>query len=391
MLLTFLTSVSYDPWSVDHANAGRWLMLALTASASIFWTRSRPGSGHWLGLAFLCYAALSVSWAPSRYDGVAAVAQLALLGLVFFVGSGTSNEDARSWTTGLGWSCVVQGLFLVAQLAGSRPVQVIGGPGGSDLAGLFVDRDVAGALGAAALILVLGRGLWVFVPAAAACALLPQSHASYLALVVAGLLWLWPRASLGTRVVGLTAAPAILGALLIGRSASMMERLSIWQTAATHLTIFGHGAGSFAVLLPAAGYAHDEYLQFTFEYGAGGFALAGVLVFAVWRVRALREPEWHALVALLVCAALGYTLHAPATAALVALLAGHLCGERDRVFRSWRDGGALREIGLGGTRTVPSLRLSATGARGAGVSLRSRSTSASRHVLRESEETGQVS
>jgi hypothetical protein len=391
VILTFLTSVAYDPWSVDHANTGRWFALALIACGSLFAIRARPGLSHWLGASFLVYAALSVAWSPSRYDGVAAVAQLALLGLVFVIGSASSVGAVRGWTVGLGAACVVQGLFLVAQLAGYRPVQVIGGPGGSDLAGLFVDRDVAGALGAVSLVLVLGRRLWWFLPAALVCALLPQSHASYLALVVAGLLWLWPRASLGTRAIGLTSVPVVLGALLIGRSASMAERLDIWRTTVSHLTLFGRGAGSFASLLPASGYAHDEYLQFAFEYGAGSLALAGVLALAVWSGRALREPEWHALVALLVCASLGYTLHAPATAYLVALLAGHLCGERDRVLRSWYDGGTLREIGFGGTRTVPALRLSAAGPSGSHVPVRSRPPSAPGNIRREPASSGQVS
>ncbi len=355
LLMTFLTSVAYDPWSASQASVGRWLVLAAATAACLWGVRLRPGVGHWLGLAFAAYAAASVLWAPSPLDGVHHAAEVALLGAVFCCGA-AATEYRRGVATGLGLACLVQATFLLAQLDG---LELVMRAYGSLRPGLFLNRDTAAEFGVASLILLAMLQMWIWVPAAAVCAFLPGSHAAYVALGVAATLWALPRVSAAAKGTILIALPLVVVALILyewspGAPVDRVgTRLEYWQAVIPWITLFGRGAGSLAALFPNLEYAHDEYAQLAFEYGAGALFLAALLVRALLSGP---EPERLALVALLVCALTWAPFHFPASAMLVALLAGRLCGERDRVLRARRAGGVPglgrvpRRWGLGGGR-----------------------------------------
>ena len=348
-VLTFLVSVAYDPWAVSAASTGRWLTMAAGTSAVLWPIRVTPGPGHWWGAALVVWAAASLAWSPSPVDGVLEVAQLVVLAGVFCCAAAAT--DGRGIAVGLGAACMVQGLFVLLQIGGVGDAVL---RASSVAPGLFLNKDSAAEFGAAAFVLIMVSRLWAFAPAAAVCAVLPGSHAAYLALGAAAFMWGWPRVGQRLRVVGAAALPVVLGALLWAEWDHLQIRLDIWGTLLLTLTIFGRGAGSLGALFPNLEYAHDWYLELVFEYGAGALAVGGILAHAL---RSRLEGERLALVALLVCAVFGF-VYAPVSWFLVALLAGRLCGDCDRVLRAGR---------VGRVSGAPGADLSGTDAVGASV------------------------
>lgn len=332
--LTFLVGVAYLPGVMSAAAVGRWTVAACGVALLLWTIRIKPGPGHWWGLAFLGWCAASMLWTASMEDTAGSLLQLAVLAGAFCIGAET--RDIRPCLIAVGCAALVSALFVVTQAGGVHPVYAA--PAGT-WPGLFLNRDTGAEFAAAALVAMIGLRRWELVPGAAVAALLPGSRGAVLALVAAAACWAWtqyPRERGRVLTVAIGAVAVLAGAQLMdgSRLASLLERVAIWQVTALNLSPIGWGLGTYASLLPAFEYAHNEPLHFVFELGGGAVLLACLLA------QSLREPEPCAravLVAILAAALVGFPLHAPATAFLAAVLAGHLCGVRDRRLAAERD------------------------------------------------------
>lgn len=146
------------------------------------------------------------------------------------------------------------------------------------------------ALGAA-FVLALAAGIiyeyWFGAALMAAGVITTQSRTALAAMSMVALVSMWRESKV------IAACGALILLVLIftfseGRGASIAARLGIWQDTLNHLTIWGHGWGSFPqayaefpvrtnMTLELAPAAYNDYLQLLFELGVGS-ALAWALV-----------------------------------------------------------------------------------------------------------------
>lgn len=104
-------------------------------------------------------------------------------------------------------------------------------------------------------------------------------------------------------------------------NSSDLQRVRIWYAAATHLTFWGHGYGSFWYLWignPAwwPQYAHNDFLQAVFELGV--WALIP-FSFLGWAASRTRTHDWPILATFLFIGFFSMPLHMPEVAAFGAL------------------------------------------------------------------------
>lgn len=327
--LTFLVGVAYWPWAVSATTAGRWAVLAIAVPVMLIGGgRTRMGFGHWLGLALLLYAAASAAWSPSPWDTAGAVWQLALLAGTFMLAA--EIRDIGPVLDALAGAIWVSVPFVVLQSFG---IDVVETTDHGD-AGLFLNRDLLAEAAALALIGVAWRRRWILAAGPALCCALAGSRGVAVPLGVGLIAWALSRPWSIRSVLVVWAAAAIV--LIIAVAAAHLfdhdpraidARLAYWDLAWINLTWAGHGLGSFAAMAPTIEYVHNEPLQLVFELGAGAGLSAALVVYAVGTA----DPLGRALFLALGAECLfGFPLHAPLTAYLGAVLAGYLCGTRDR-------------------------------------------------------------
>lgn len=337
-MIPLLAGAAYDPTEVDASGPIRWLLVSAVAGLCLLlWRRDVGRGGVWMTL-LLCYVALSATWSPSP-GALLVVAQSATLLAVFLVGA--SGVGARWDSLGLGLACVIQALFLVAQLDGANPT--VADPPGT-LAGLHLYRGTAAEFGVGALVYLVTARRWIWVPAALVCAALPGSLGAALGALAALAAWLAPRVGRDVRAaVALGALFYLVAPLLAWWTLPHLEvRREIWWATISGLTWFGRGAGSFAHYFPNAEHAHDDYLQLLFEYGVGALLALPVL----WGLLRSREQDRDAdaarlgALAILATAFVGFPLGTPGPAILLALLAGRALHGADAVLSLVDDGSA---------------------------------------------------
>jgi hypothetical protein len=134
-------------------------------------------------------------------------------------------------------------------------------------------------------------------------------------------------------VLGAALCVAFIWSYRVNGINTITERFGVWQDMLPHLTLFGHGLGSFIVEfplwqshMPVLEYRyenpHNDFLQIVYESGIGGLLLVAVL--ARQMVRATRSPEWYCLLVFLVEGCFGFPLYEPVTGGLAALCAGRI-------------------------------------------------------------------
>jgi hypothetical protein len=341
--------VVFWPSISGAGTAPRWALLSVFVPMLIFFV-TIEGKNRFLPFilpaAFLAYATVSLAWTPSIYEGLDALWKLYLLAGLFLIGA--SLDDLRPVWIGAALGIAVNSVFVVAQLfefadTNGFLVPRIYGPAGVG-AGLFLNKNLMAEV---AVLVLIGLAfckidrkysipmLLAVLPAA----LLPHARGPLVALAVAAAAWLWPRYR-ATAVLALLAG-ALVVAVTFGSTpiTSTSERFNIWRDTFSGLTWFGHGIGSFYQAFPAfavhndilairTDHAHSDLLEMVFELGAGAVLLAGVLVYALF---GRSETERLVLIAFMVEGAFGFPIYCPATAALAALVVGHLCAHRHPV------------------------------------------------------------
>lgn len=363
----FLLATCFIPAWTGAAIPTGWVLLSCTLPF-LLWRRVELSYEHAIGLLFLAYAFLSLTWAPVYVQGVFDLWGLSILGAAFAFGWACSS--ANRLYVGLAVGVGLSTGFAIAQLYWDwtglfqfyRP------------AGLFVNPGVYGEICALVLIaLIASRCYWLTI-AVAPGIYLSSSRTAVLACVAAALVAAWDHLpALGANrsrlwknsAVLSTALVLVLGSALVVRSTlirepnwwtSPAERLVIWQDTFQGLTLMGRGAGSFLITYPAFAshadtmatrpeHAHSDILELIYDYGIGVTPLALLVVLAL---RGSMAPERYILIGFLTLCAISFPTRIPVLGFLGAFALGRLCSARALVRANSSARGQAQPLGQRG-------------------------------------------
>lgn len=271
---------------------------------------------HWGGLAFLIYAAASLSWAPVPRDSAFGLCQVAIWAGAFWFGA--RSADLRPLWRVMAVLLSVSSAVAVLQSLGWSTVESLDHP-----AGLLFNAAAHGALLALVIIALVCARDWAFIPALLPGLVLAQSRGAWLVLASG----LAARYLHWTTVVLLVSASAAIA--IAGLGIADGQRLLAWRIAAEQTTLLGLGAGSFVdiVIQNADGalirpeYAHNDYLQLACEYGIGALPLALIMARAIGATEA---RDWPVFAGFAVLAGFFFPLYVTPLAVVGATVAGHL-------------------------------------------------------------------
>jgi len=325
----FLSLASVPGYTSASIPAG-WAAMSIFLPLAT-WREARLTSLHFLLLAFLVYAALSISWTIIAWDGGFRLWQLTLIALAFYYGS--SLPDLRQFVLGLACGCAVSSALSVAQWYGFQPVPhfATAAP-----AGLFYNPVFLGMTLSLVAIACLCLGLWPMIPLLLPGIYLSQSRGAWLSLGLGAIAWVMPSRWLPVLAIAFT-----LFAITIAPGDNDIERMAIWVSALAHLTPFGNGAGSFSNLLLLTGdsilqldSAHNDALQLLFEFGIGTVPFLAIIACCLWRSH---HSLWPVLASFTFLSFFSLPLFSPITACLFSICAGRIASDWDRVRRSLAD------------------------------------------------------
>ena len=339
-LWSFGVTVAYVPFIPSGSTYGRYAFLGLGAAALLSRARIVLSPGHLMVAALLTWMCCGFLWTTSALDTAGEIVVWVMLAAAFCVAFDLPDLD-DVWT-GFCAGVLVSACFALAQAHGANPVWSIY----KDPVGLFLSKNMATDVAVLALIASCARPRLVFMPAALVSLWLVGGRSAVLALGCAGFAFAWftvPGRRLTIVGVALACSATIAAIASTGAFGLYADRLEIWTLVARHLSLVGHGLGTFAVAAPGLEYAHNEFLHYGFELGIGSVLLWGIFVYALGSGPIL---ERVALVAILAESLVWFPLHAPVPAFLGMVLAGHLCGVRHRAGVYERARGMARSLGL---------------------------------------------
>lgn len=313
--------------------APRFAVIAILGPLLLLTIKVRPTAAHWIGAAVVCYAALSLLWTPSIWDGLQGLSFLLMLSVAFCIGSQTDNPEPiyKAFALGIAVSCV---LAIGQKLFGYSPVEQLIAP-----SGLFGNKNLMGEAAAATAVLMAFTSWWLLIPCLVAL-VLSSAKGAMLGVTVAGIGWLWPRYRKSSIVLAvLIITSGIIFAFLPAAFSDIHVRKAIWLDAWHGLSIFGNGIGSFhqlgslgghqSALLILPDHVHNDLLEVLFDLGIPG--VVGVLVVCALSLRGF-ERERLALLSLFTASLFGFPFYCPATLFLAGIVAGRACGFRHRLW-----------------------------------------------------------
>lgn len=330
---------------------------------------------HLIGVLYLTWSAISLSWTPNRLDGIGELIKLVILAQAFVLGS--RLERLHTVLSGMALGLLVSCAVLILQLA--YPDLVLHTTTHS---GLFIN---SGSLAEISALVIIGllyesrfgkvsaegdtkadvsssagksaadhygnwrgwshwwRGLvdganwhwrnaslWLAI-CLLPCVVLPQSRGAWLALIAAFTVWLWSKSKLSALALMALAVISFTYSLHINfHISSVIQRWGMWSDAASGLTLLGHGIGSFwtdyaplsntlDIFLERPEHLHNDWLEIIFEQGVVGAAVCCTVVVVCYRV----SPTKAILAGFAAEALVGFPLHVPCTAFIAALCLGH--------------------------------------------------------------------
>lgn len=291
----------------------QWAFLSLALPLALWQKKIPPGFLPGLGLCFLAFSALSLTWAPQRMDSAYGLWCVALWGLSFLLGY--ASDSQRQLWQGLSLGLTVSTIIAILQVLGYTPVMSLN----ANISGLLFNRTVLGAACGLVILACVEERLWWYIPAPALALALSNSRGGF-AIVAFGIAmrfhWL-----LGTALL----ASALLAIYFFDTGTSDAERLQIWGVALQGITLRGWATGSFSTiyyLLPSGRlvhpeFVHNDYLQLAFEFGAMALVPISFLFSALyWRPTA---TLWG--FALLM--GFYFPLYAPVSAFIGCFIVGH--------------------------------------------------------------------
>jgi len=330
-VLAFVVAIACISWFADGGTGTRWAILSIAVPLILMLTRPRPWTiGDVLGLLFLCWASCSLLWTPGLGQGL-----FVLWGLVLFFSIGwLPTCEMKSIYKGLGLALSLNGLIVALQVAGYHPVTEAIPP-----AGLFYNKNAGAEVTALAIIGVLTLNWkWRIACSPMLITLLAfpgntLSRTPLVALAVVGACWTWARSKFYGCMVVLAAVLLLCAFVLTtSRAPSANLRMELWGDMIRHLGWLGHGVGSTDWSYPFMEYAHDDYLQISFELG-----VVGALLWVGFLVCCLAGPvrtESYVLIAFACMGVFAFPLYMPGTVFVAGLAAGRLLRDR-RPVREW--------------------------------------------------------
>lgn len=323
-IVFFILTVLVVPFMPAGATVPRWAFLSIVCAALLF--KIEIPLVAWL---LIGYVTVMTLVAPVGYDAAFLYWHFLLFVVVFLYAQRLGS--LRGVAIGIGLAIAVNSLLVAFETFGYRitPSTVPGAAGG-----LFYNHNLASETAAMVAALAIGYRLWWLLPG-----LMPTlafgSRAPVLALGVAGAVALWRKDRFFAllTLLGGTLVVAVLSSYRAYDWTSILQRVSVWQDTLPHLTLFGHGLGSFIIDFPLYQRhsaplvlrfenAHNDLLQIAYELGIGGLLLVAALG---WRMaHGVRDAAWYALLVFLAEGCLGFPLYEPVTGALAALCAGWL-------------------------------------------------------------------
>lgn len=275
---------------------------------------------HWLGLAFVAYAAWRLPYAPIFDDGVSGLWFVCIMAGSFWLGS--TLNSLRSLYAGLAVGASISSALAVAQWFGYSAIPYAS----LSPAGLYVNSVAQGLILVLIAVALLSERMWLWALPLAPGIALSNSRGAWLALAV-GLLSLYVRRAWVVIAIGV----ASIAVVAMQWSPSDAERMFIWKATYAQLNWAGWGPGSFiswlfpyqnATLYP--GHAHNDALQFAFEYGAAAALPFGVFAFLLSRTAA---REWPVIAAFAVSSCYSMPLYIGVSSFLVCVVAGRIVGD----------------------------------------------------------------
>lgn len=318
----------------------QWALLSCVLPLAL-WRVASPGPLHWAGILFLAYACLGVFWAPDRYNFVYGLWIVFLWAGCFWLGSTT--PDLRPIIRGLGIGLGISGLVAVAQTLGFDGILTYGPLGHDGFPGLLFNKVAAGAALALVITALASERMWWLAASLLPYAWLTHSRTAYLGLAV-GAIALLRRPLL--LAIPLAAAGVFF---IIHPGLSDIVRLQIWDIAYHALSPIGFGAGAFNDIIFAGRnhdplvsgdmvlihpeFAHNDYLQFAFEYGLAALVPLGILALCLTR----RNRQWPVLATFACMSAFAFPAYMPITAFLGFLVAGRLAADWNLAWANRRE------------------------------------------------------
>lgn len=292
--------------------------------------------GHVCGIFFLIYAGASLTWTPYLPFGLHAYWQLMLMAGCFALGS--SMPGLKPVLIALGIGFALNGAFVMMQGLYWNPWSYLETPGNPNIIGSFINGNLLAECTALTIIGLAAYRVWWLLPLQIPAIILPWTNgtprAPILALILAGLVWLWTRRPLLTLHLGV--AGMLIGLMVIGgHNNSVYQRYNFWIDTINGMTSWwGHGIGSFYVTFPEFSAhsntlisrpenAHNDWLELIYELGIGVVPLIYLIGIAL---RSSKEPERLMLVGAIAISCVGFPLHMPAGQFMAALTVGCLCG-----------------------------------------------------------------
>ncbi len=340
-ILGFAVAVAFWPGAMSASIAPRWVVIALMVPAMLLFQDNGERRGitpaGFAGCLLLGWAAASLAWTSNPYDGAGELLQWVFLAAVWCLG--TRMETPRRVIVGFGLGIWVSSAFAIAQWADEAHLPWLW-PRMDGNAGLFVNQNTFAEAGALALVAAIGWRVWWLIPGILPALIVTESRAAKVAVIAAGIAWLWsrPRGRWPAALLVICGLGAV-AALYAGgyKHGSNVERLAILQDIWNGANFWGYGVGSFSTTFPSLAthvdtftwrveHAHNDFLEIVLELGVPGLVLAlGLVALAACAA----SPARYVVIAFAIECALGFASHLPATAFLGVLCAGHAC-------RAWR-------------------------------------------------------
>jgi len=364
-VFSFSLCIAFVPgWS--DPGALRFPMLAVAACVALF-IPVKMCAEHWLGIAFIAWAALSLFWSEGIYEGVDEFLRILICAGLFVVGG--AMLSLRPIYIGLGIGIAVNSALAVAQWFGFDGVVQLNPP-----AGFFANKHGLAEPAVLTMVaLVVCGPLWL-AAAAFPAVFLPMARGSIIAVGVALLGLIWTRSKIAAVVllcVGVIAGGWLIHEETTARQSSILQRFAIWSDTIRGMTPLGAGLGSFYARYPSHEiafddfwgrpyHAHNDVLEMAYELGPGVLLYLAILGLALM---APFGPERLVLLAFMTEGCFEFPLHTAIPSALLAVAAGNACRRRlplrlgaalrgERISRRLALAGsaARRSLGIAGPR-----------------------------------------
>lgn len=326
----FAVMAAYWPGLAGAALAPRWAAIAGVTVLVAVGPRITFTARHTLCLVFAGWFALTFLWSPYQLDGVDVLARFALLAGIFLWAA--QLDEIHSVMAGAAAGLGVSSAIAIAQSFGFDWL-----PTNSDHpAGLFFNKNSIGEAAALVLVYALATRTWWAAIVVLPGFIIADCRAAFVAAGASIVVMLMRKSGFLAALVAIALVPIIAWAIFRHDFGSLQDRLSIWRDTAAHLTLFGHGVGSFTEMFPQIAHytslaearpvhPHSEYLWVAFETGFVGLALMLVMFGALLLVP--MTAERLVLIAILVESSLAFPFQNPATAFVGLLMAGRLAAD----------------------------------------------------------------